>query len=74
MATLPNKIQAGWHIGTMYTLTRIAKDEVMIMPIKVVSHSTSFCPFQCFGHHKHVKTHKLLQTCKQVVTSLFTSS
>ena len=28
MATLPNKIQSGWHIGTMYTLTRIAKDEV----------------------------------------------
>jgi hypothetical protein len=28
MDTLPNKSQAGWHIGTMYTLTRIAKDEV----------------------------------------------
>ncbi|CAB3985700.1 allene oxide synthase-lipoxygenase -like [Paramuricea clavata] len=30
MDTLPNKIQAGWHIGTMYTLTRIAEDERFI--------------------------------------------
>ncbi|XP_028396594.1 allene oxide synthase-lipoxygenase protein-like isoform X2 [Dendronephthya gigantea] len=27
METLPNKSQAGWHVGTMYTLTRIAEDE-----------------------------------------------
>ena len=29
METLPNKSQAGWHIATVYTLTRIAEDEVM---------------------------------------------
>ena len=28
MDTLPNKSQAGWHIATVYTLTRIAEDEV----------------------------------------------
>ena len=28
MDTLPNKWQAGWHIATVYTLTRIAEDEV----------------------------------------------
>ena len=30
-------------------------------------------PRQLFSLSTHVKTHKLLQTCKQVVTSLFTS-
>ena len=29
MDTLPNKSQAGWHIATVYTLTRIAEDEVL---------------------------------------------
>ena len=28
MDTLPNKSQAGWHIATMYCLTRISEDEV----------------------------------------------
>ena len=28
MDTLPDKSQAGWHIATMYTLTRISEDEV----------------------------------------------
>lgn len=28
MDTLPSKYQAGWHIATMYALTRIAEDEV----------------------------------------------
>ena len=28
MDTLPSKSQAGWHIATVYTLTRIANDEV----------------------------------------------
>ncbi|XP_068704039.1 allene oxide synthase-lipoxygenase protein-like [Montipora foliosa] len=30
MDTLPSKSQAGWHIATMHTLTRIANDEVFI--------------------------------------------
>ena len=30
MDTLPNKSQAGWHIATIYTRTRIADDEVII--------------------------------------------
>lgn len=30
METLPNKSQAGWHIATVYTLTRIAEDERFI--------------------------------------------
>ena len=28
MDTLPNKCQSGWHIATVYTLTRIAENEV----------------------------------------------
>ena len=28
MDTLPSKSQAGWHIATVYTLTRLADDEV----------------------------------------------
>lgn len=28
MDTLPSKYQAGWHIATMYALTKIAEDEV----------------------------------------------
>ena len=28
METLPNKSQAGWHIATMFALTRFAEDEV----------------------------------------------
>ena len=27
--TLPNKSQAGWHIATMYALTRVSEDEVI---------------------------------------------
>ena len=34
MATLPNKWQTAWHIGTMHTLTRYSEDEV---------HSPSCC-------------------------------
>ncbi|XP_078369932.1 allene oxide synthase-lipoxygenase protein-like [Oculina patagonica] len=30
MDTLPDKSQAGWHIATMYTLTRISEDERFI--------------------------------------------
>jgi len=29
MDTLPNKSQAGWHIATMYALTRVSEDEVI---------------------------------------------
>ena len=34
MDTLPNKAQAGWHIATVYTLTRIADDEVIFVQTK----------------------------------------
>ena len=29
MDTLPDKSQAGWHIATMYALTRVSEDEVI---------------------------------------------
>ena len=49
MDTLPNKSQAGWHIAAMYTLTRIADDEVIFLkpnpPLIVKSWRTLFLQY-----------------------------
>ena len=34
MDTLPSKSQAGWHIATMYALTRVSEDEVSNWPFR----------------------------------------